>query len=661
MACAISPSLRKMAEGVDTPKSLRKGKMTTTLSPPWSNTRRESEEVMESPNKVAIIDLCWDENKGKSVKKRKRTEGASPQTEKDAEIRAEVETKKIKKIKDLIVAMDKTIRNVSKHISQNVNTKKEIKEGITALRSQSSILNTEEIMSLINKMGMPSSGAKKEGVLETREMDTNTNIEEQTRVSMKSCGTQTECLEVTEEERMIEEKIEQIRMQELTAEKIVETVNLAWPSTCYKKTKAEKGSILDQESRDVVIIADMAYGQSKLLHELAETNTKLGKIIKEDKLTTNKLYTLEQCETLSLGDEEETEKLNRHIYLVKTEPDITGTDKILNVMDNLKKIKQTTSSNDRTNLAFGSTSSKTVVLVRRLIELMYREEDKENIYIYGTPTRGKPKIVEEEMDKDTEQDKGVNEEQGWQLARKGNTEVIKIRLNNDTGNYADMVKSLKRNIDTRKLDINVKSLRRTKEGTIQINVQGKEENRSKFREAVQENLGNGGHSELLKTKKTVFVKDLDECTLEEEIIEAFVEKGALADEIKITLAAKTNRAYRKHAFVTIDMEIANQILRKDVIRIGWMNCRVEEADAPVRCFKCSKYGHAANKCESKTTMEGKCFNCCGEGHLAKECRNEARCYACKTDRGHKTQSMQCPVYRRTVQEWRRTTKTISKK
>ena len=75
------------------------------------------------------------------------------------------------------------------------------------------------------------------------------------------------------------------------------------------------------------------------------------------------------------------------------------------------------------------------------------------------------------------------------------------------------------------------------------------------------------------------------------------------------------------------------------IKAGYMNIKVEPyIPAPLRCFKCQKYGHHQTACR-RTDV---CSKCGLEGHGAEPCSGELKCVNCSGS--HPSFSNQCPAF-----------------
>lgn len=75
---------------------------------------------------------------------------------------------------------------------------------------------------------------------------------------------------------------------------------------------------------------------------------------------------------------------------------------------------------------------------------------------------------------------------------------------------------------------------------------------------------------------------------------------------------------------------------------GYLNLPVEPyIPAPLRCFKCLKFGHTTEKCKLPTAV---CKKCSKEGHDDTNCVNLPYCINC--DDGHEPLHRQCPSFLR---------------
>lgn len=190
----------------------KKNIMSLTTSPPWSN----KQPTAETPtlNKSICIDLCWDEDEGKSIKKRKLSElgehrGNNAEAENYLSTAQETSARnaKWKSLKKLIKSMDEVTRELSKLITNNTNTKREIKEAASKLRTKSSLMNTADMWEFINSIRAGDVLSTKETEVPGYNIDCNTQTEDTNNqpyrpsVETRTQETQTDSAETTDEIR----------------------------------------------------------------------------------------------------------------------------------------------------------------------------------------------------------------------------------------------------------------------------------------------------------------------------------------------------------------------------------------------------------------------------------------------------------------------------
>lgn len=84
----------------------------------------------------------------------------------------------------------------------------------------------------------------------------------------------------------------------------------------------------------------------------------------------------------------------------------------------------------------------------------------------------------------------------------------------------------------------------------------------------------------------------------------------------------------------------DQIRRPHEVKIGWLNCKVEEyIQNPMRCVNCQKLGHTKNRC----TNAPNCKNCCLPPHT--ENCTRILCINCNEE-SHTSYDPSCPAFLR---------------
>jgi len=80
------------------------------------------------------------------------------------------------------------------------------------------------------------------------------------------------------------------------------------------------------------------------------------------------------------------------------------------------------------------------------------------------------------------------------------------------------------------------------------------------------------------------------------------------------------------------------------IKVGFLMVRVDPyIPNPMRCFKCQRYGHTANRCKRSSV----CAVCAEEGHDDRSCTNPKKCANCEGN--HPVFSKDCPQWQQEKQ------------
>lgn len=189
-----------------------------------------------------------------------------------------------------------------------------------------------------------------------------------------------------------------------------------------------------------------------------------------------------------------------------------------------------------------------------------------------------------------------------------------------------MVKALKKNIDVKKIGVQVHNVNSSEKGEIQIQLTGREKsNEDAFEKEVITQIGGTATSKLIEKTETIVIRDLaadiEQAELEGAITEAVGEQVNMEAKIMVT----SNNRGLKHAFVTMPARATRKLMQRARIHIGWSRCRIEEKIAPARCFKCLELGHVAAKCRNNSEKGKRCFKCGESDHKVKDCQNPAKC------------------------------------
>lgn len=218
--------------------------------------------------------------------------------------------------------------------------------------------------------------------------------------------------------------------------------------------------------------------------------------------------------------------------------------------------------------------------------------------------------------------------------------------------YAEVLQNLRNKVKPEEADVSIQTIRRTKEGSLLLQLTKGGKINDKFSEAIKSTLVDTADIREVKPKTTLEIRDLDSFTTEDEVKAAIKSllNNPLADFI-VRVGAPNFREL-KRATLTLSSDDANFLLKKERVKIGWLSCKIRLCNNTKRCFKCWRFGHLKFECEGpdRTNM---CIKCGQPGHKIAECQNKAKCCLCAEkglkDLDHKPGTFRCADNKKSLQ------------
>jgi len=640
-------------------------RLSCNTSPPWS--AGQQPQAVPTPTRTAYIDLRWDDEEGKSIKKRKREKALSDPGRDLMEQHKETDAAKakLKRAKQLIKGIEDSTRELAKLVNHNVNTKKEIKEVASKLRALSSQLNTVEMWNLINSLKI-TEALDDSRVTPVEEASTQTKAS-----SLRDVSTQTEYYQPLEG-RSVDSKGCQTdstkdhtgRLSQLIEtedpNEIMDIINKNWYENWYHKTRPGIGNPLEQTKNTIFMIDPEEKDYNWLKQKIYEYHPQIKTHLNNGKLAAGKIIQISTAVTLD-DNEEENEQKTDYILGIKSPLSTESTqENAENWFSILKGIRQLLDKDPITreqNVILCNATNTDIDKIRKLSEKALHNTNI-TMTIYSKDHREKRKVTNltnNSANMDTAST--TIEPFSWTKRnnKKRNTLVIKGVTNEK---YADVLKNLKKEINVTELGVKVDNIIHNADDEIQIKYYADEESETKFMAEIKRNTEEHVKTSIKRPHKTVFIKDLNCTTGKEEIMEALISELKInKNEIyDIEMAKKPNRNNLLYSFVKIPIDKANELLQQRKLRCGWQLCRVEETNKPTICYNCYKYGHIATACTADK-KEKRCLNCSATNHGVKECKEEAKCINCTNNDKHNTYSFACPLYKKAIREMRENRRT----
>lgn len=216
--------------------------------------------------------------------------------------------------------------------------------------------------------------------------------------------------------------------------------------------------------------------------------------------------------------------------------------------------------------------------------------------------------------------------------------------------YAEVLQNLRQCVMSDENKTEVRAIRKTKTGALLLEMDKGEKATPEFWEALKSNLHAVASVTELKPKVTIEIRDLDSLTTAQEVsasVKRLLEEQT--EEITVRTSAPNSREQIR-AFVTLSAKSANDVLKKERVKIGWINCKMRLLKEVKKCYRCFGFGHLQWECRGPDRKgQGLCIRCGKPGHKIKECKNTPSCCLCIEKGYNQTEhipgSRICTLYR----------------
>lgn len=435
-------------------------------------------------------------------------------------------------------------------------------------------------------------------------------------------------------------------------DELYKAIKKEWHRNLYRVTQLEMGDPYECGMNDTRIYIINPKKENPQLKNLKKKNSVVGNILEGGPVNEGEIIGITDrlsVDRLSVdGDPEAKRDIVKFTLLIGVgdkeynKDDLGGVEKLWDSMKNMSRILEKEQINA---INIGMVSNINVWTLRKLIEIALQGRA---VTIKITLPPEKFEVAER------------NGEAGWEISAGRKTKwkrTLEIKPNKNEGtSYATVLGEIRRNIKPEELGIEINRIRKTKAGNLRLEVTERRQGAVYDLEKLTENTlkEKAEKTQVVERRKqAIVISDIDMVTTKEEVVEAVMsacDGATMGDVVVHTLKEKPDRGTQV-AVVDVESRYA-KLLVKNRIKIGWIKCPVRELIDPIRCYKCSGYGHTARLCEKeRVDWSGKCRNCWQEGHLLRECPNQARCLHCNCA-GHRTGTMACEVYRKAVKDAR---------
>lgn len=189
-----------------------------------------------------------------------------------------------------------------------------------------------------------------------------------------------------------------------------------------------------------------------------------------------------------------------------------------------------------------------------------------------------------------------------------------IRVEAEGKTYAELVRDLKRRVNT--LDLNIRLIRRLRGKESAIIELEDEDNSAAI---LVERIRGAGHTAAILGPRTarIYLARLDPTTTDQEILTGINRKLGVDTTSTRSIFTRDNGNGTKAVCLELPKTQADRLVKEGKLQIGWTESRVRLFVNNTSCYRCGNAGHIAVDCRKPVNV---CFQCGEPGHVQKDCQ-----------------------------------------
>lgn len=187
--------------------------------------------------------------------------------------------------------------------------------------------------------------------------------------------------------------------------------------------------------------------------------------------------------------------------------------------------------------------------------------------------------------------------------------------------FPELLRTLRSKVNPAVTGTAISKMRQTKNGNLLIEINGGADSAKIVMKEVERSIGSSDRVRMTEDLAAVEVRDLDEVTTKEEVLDAFMALDGTFGAKIINLRKVYGGA--QTAIVLLPRQAARRLCADGRIRIGLVYARVRPTEPLNRCFRCLAPGHMSRTCTG-VDRSAYCWRCGELGHRSSGCMATAQ-------------------------------------
>lgn len=202
------------------------------------------------------------------------------------------------------------------------------------------------------------------------------------------------------------------------------------------------------------------------------------------------------------------------------------------------------------------------------------------------------------------------------ITRTPRMRLLAVIVKRGDEHFPELLKTVRSKVDPGITGTAISKIRQTKTGSLLIQINGGVEAAKVVRDEVERSLGPDATVRMAEDSTAVEIRDVDEITTKEEILEGVLALGDSRGAKVVSLRKAYGGA--QTAVVLIPTRAARRLCTTGRLQVGLIYARVRATELPDRCFNCLAFGHWSRECTGVDRSSG-CWRCGEPGHQHRGC------------------------------------------
>lgn len=182
--------------------------------------------------------------------------------------------------------------------------------------------------------------------------------------------------------------------------------------------------------------------------------------------------------------------------------------------------------------------------------------------------------------------------------------------------FPELLRTVRKNVDPVITGTTISKMRQTRTGELLIEINGEVESPMIVREEVERSLEPNAKFRTMENSAAVKIRDLDELTTREEVLDAVLASGEAHGANIVSLRKAYGGA--ETAITFLPRQAVRRLCAAGRLWVNLVYARAKATELANRCYRYLAFGHTSRDCRA-VDRASFCWRCSDKGHQANGC------------------------------------------